>query len=364
MTHPTTRPFFSISAVLALSALVAAIFATSARAITLDTVPVGNPGNAADPSTGNLYGSVSHNYRIGTTEVTVGQYTAFLNAVAATDTYALYNPLMASDANIAGILQSGASGSYTYSVIGSPNRPVTYVSWGDAARFSNWLHNGQTTGAQGPGTTETGAYTLNGATTAGALNLVSRNAGATWFIPSESEWYKAAYFQPAAEGGDVDSYWAYPMGTNSAPYSDQPPGAAPDNTRVGNFYANDDSANGYDDGYAVTGSLSYSLSENYLTDGGAYSSSASFYGTYDQGGNVWEWNETLIGGSLRGLRGGGWDASSTHQQASFRDNFDPTGELFSFGFRVATVPEPSTYVLGATALFGLMAFRRRKLARA
>ena len=39
--------------------------------------------------------------------------------------------------------------------------------------------------------------------------------GARWFIPSENEWYKAAYHQPAAQGGDGDNYWAYPTGTNS-----------------------------------------------------------------------------------------------------------------------------------------------------
>ena len=98
-------------------------------------MPVGNVGNANDPATGSLYGGVGYAYRIGTTEVTVGQYTAFLNAVAATDTYALYNTSMATDLNIAGIARSGVSGSYSYSVIGSANQPVTYVSWGDAARF-------------------------------------------------------------------------------------------------------------------------------------------------------------------------------------------------------------------------------------
>ena len=68
-----------------------------------------------------------------------------------------------------GITQSGSSGSYSYSVTGSDsqaaNCPIFDVSWGDAARFCNWLQNGQPTGAEGTGTTETGAYTLNGATT-------------------------------------------------------------------------------------------------------------------------------------------------------------------------------------------------------
>ena len=51
-----------------------------AQAITIDTVAVGNAGNAADTLTG--YGSVGYNYNIGKHEVTAAQYTVFLNAVA------------------------------------------------------------------------------------------------------------------------------------------------------------------------------------------------------------------------------------------------------------------------------------------
>jgi len=342
-----------------LFAAVAAL-AIDARAITIPTVPVGNLGNANDPLTGSLYGGVNYAYRIGTTEVTVGQYTAFLNAVAATDTYALYNTSMATFLNIAGIARVGASGSYSYSVIGSPNHPVTYVSWGDSARFSNWLHNNQPTGAQGPGTTETGAYTLNGAI-ANQLNAVSRNSGATWFIPSENEWYKAAYHQPAAQGGDADDYWSYPMRANSVPYSDQPPGATPNNTQVGNLYNNDSLANGYNDGYAVTGSTSYSSSQNYLTDAGAYTLSTSPYGTFDQGGNVWEWNESLFSLQFRGKRGGAWNSGFTFDSQSARQsNLSPGSESSDVGFRVATiVPEPSTAVLTVIAC-GLMWVLRKR----
>ncbi|MEX2112933.1 MAG: SUMF1/EgtB/PvdO family nonheme iron enzyme, partial [Pirellulales bacterium] len=122
-------------------------------AVTIPTVPVGNAGNAADTevmTTDNTsgYGSVAYNYRIGTTEVTVSQYTEFLNAVAATDTFDLFDQAMTDDLNMGGIARTGSSGNYSYSVIGSPNRPVAYVDWGDAARFANWLHNGQPAGAQ------------------------------------------------------------------------------------------------------------------------------------------------------------------------------------------------------------------------
>ena len=135
-----------------------------------------------DGTTG--YGSVPYIYQMGKYDVTVGQYCQFLNAVAKTDTYGLYNSGMATDYPTIGITQSGSSGNYSYSVTGSysqaANCPIFDVSWGDAARFCNWLQNGQPTGAEGTGTTETGAYTLNGATTQSALMAITRNAGATY----------------------------------------------------------------------------------------------------------------------------------------------------------------------------------------
>ena len=138
---------FTLAGVLALTAVL------PLRALTLDTVTIGDLGNPND-STG--YGGVSYRYAIGKYEVTLNQYTEFLNAVADTDTYALYNIYMAADLNIAGISQTGTSGSYAYSVIGDGNRPVSYVNWFGAARFTNWLHNGQPTGLQTASTTEDG----------------------------------------------------------------------------------------------------------------------------------------------------------------------------------------------------------------
>ncbi len=232
-----------------------------------------------------------------------------------------------------GIARANSPGSYVYSVIGDGQRPVTYVSWFDAARFSNWLHNGQpNTGSQTAETTEQGAYALNGATSGVGF---SKGGGAQYWIPSESEWYKAAYYQPLAEGGDADGYWLYPMQTDTVPYSDQPPGATPDNTRVGNFYAEDGLANGYDDGYVVhTGG-------NALTPVGAYIGSDSYYGTFDQGGNLWEWNDEIFFGSSRGLRGGSWGNSEYFLQSSNLLDNDPTLENHTLGFRVAAVPEPT-----------------------
>jgi formylglycine-generating enzyme required for sulfatase activity len=326
-----TRPFLLLAATLAFSA--------SAKAVTIATVPVGDLGNPNDPATGNLYGGVNYPYRIGKYEVTSAQYVAFLNAVAATDTYGLYDPSNMSGSNGPGIIRNGASGNYTYTLAGAANHPVNYVTWADAARFANWLHNGQPTGLQNTNTTEDGAYTLNGTTSESALVTIARNVNAKWFIPSESEWYKAAYYQPATKGGDSDSYWAYPMRTNGIPFSDQPPGATPDNTRVANFNKNDGVANGYDDGYAVTGSTSFDIHSNYMNDVGAYVSSASYYGTFDQGGNVGEWNDAIVlsGLGYRGMRGQSFLSSSVGLAASYRENVGPRQVQIGYGFRLATV---------------------------
>ena len=93
-------------------------------------MPVGDPGNVADPLTG--YGAVSYSYSIGEYNVTMGQYTAFLNAVATTaDPYGLYNTSMATATPTYGITQTSTSAGFVYAAKGnSANVPVTYVSWG------------------------------------------------------------------------------------------------------------------------------------------------------------------------------------------------------------------------------------------
>jgi formylglycine-generating enzyme required for sulfatase activity len=282
--------------------------------IAYQAVTVGNPNNANDRG-GSQIGAVAYSYQIGTYAVTIGQYAAFLNSVAKTDPYSLYNTNMATEPAIAGIQRSGSSGSYTYSVIGSPNRPITYVSWFDAARFANWMTNGQ-----GSGSTETGAYTLKGAVSG---NAVAANAGAKFRLPTGNEWYKAAYYDPTLNSG-TGGYYAYATKSNTAP---------------GNVIGSGTNQANYNNGvFSVTQNSSYDADQNYLTDVGAFSGSGSFYGTFDQSGNVFQWND-LDGtpGSSRGYRGGNWINNNPFiLSSSDSDAGRPSDEGRFVGFRLAS----------------------------
>jgi len=275
--------------------------------ILMSMVTVGNVGNAADTNTGSVYGAVSYSYQIGTYDVTGSQYTAFLNAVGSTDTYALYNASMGTDPNSYGVAQisrSGTSGSYTYAVLNSTgNRPISYVSWFDCARFSNWMVNGQ-----GSGSTETGAYTLVDGQRTGTAPAA--NAGASFRIPTENEWFKAAYYK----GGSTNAgYWTYATQSNVAP------GTA---TGSGANQANYNNAIGH------------------ATDVGSFPGSGSSYGTFDQSGNVFQWNDLAgTAGLSRGLRGGSWANDSYTLSSSNRVyGFDPSNEYNFVSFRLVSGP--------------------------
>lgn len=290
--------------------VIAAVSLPSFGQIVIPTVTVGNPGNGPDPSTGALYGSVAYTYNISTFEVTNAEYAEFLNAVAWEDTHSLYNSNMAGA--FGGINRFGPIGAFVYTTIsGRENYPVTYVSFWDAARYANWLHNGQPTGAQDHSTTESGAYTLNGVTN--PLDAPTRNTGWRWAVTSEDEWYKAAYHQPASQGGDVDDYWLFPISSNTI----------------------------------TTAQANYGAVVNDITPVGSYA--PNFYGTFDMGGNLWEWNEAIIGppiGSSRGLRGGAFTQfGDLTLRASSRYSFEPQNEVGSVGFRVtqAYVPCAADY---------------------
>lgn len=269
----------------------------NANKVTIDFVTVGDPGNAPSKKTSrderNL-GSVAAPYQIGKYEVTAHQYCDFLNAVAAVDTFQLYDKRMSSDKKVEVISRIKTAVGYHYEVKnGRGDFPITYVSWLEAARFCNWMHNGQPVGPQGPTTTERGAYELNGATIF-KINLekqyCSANPDATYFIPTEDQWCKAAYYK----GGSSNAgYWMYPTQSDDAPghtIGDQP-NQANYKESEGNEEKNPS-----------------------LTPVNAFTGSCSYYGVFDMGGNVWEWTDApcFEGGDYKVLtyyiHGGSWNS--------------------------------------------------------
>jgi len=322
------------------TALLAAISCPAFAVVTIDWVTIGDPGNAAQSAAnrthsefgGDGWGSVSYTYRMSRNETTIAQYAEFLNAKATTDPYGLYNTNMASNGNIAGIQRSGTSGSYSYSVIGSGDRPITYVSWFDAARFANWMHNGQ-----GSGDTETGAYLISG-------TIAYRNSEATIYLPTIHEWHKAAYYDPTHMNG-AGGYWLHANRSDSLTNNDPTVGG---------------SANYRDGDYAVTQSGSYSSTQNYLTAVGAYGSdSQNYYGLNDMAGNVFEWSHGAENPAF--LRGGAWTGFEIMSRSSeYFIAGNPYWESSDGGFRLAAaIPEPSTVLFGLLGLFPLLSRRRK-----
>lgn len=307
------------------------LFKVALEEVLIDQVTVGDAGNAADPLTG--FGAVDYEYKIARNETTISQYAIFLNAVARTDTYALYNTSM-TESSINGISRSGIPGAYTYTVNpGSGNKPITFVNWFSAARFANWMHNGQPVGAQNASSTETGAYTLNGKTS----GIVAKNSGANVWIPSDNEWYKAAYYDPDKSEAGVGGYWLH--ANQSDVMTSNTIGVAGASNHV---IAGD---------YAVwAGGTSWGI-----TDVGAYGvNSESAYGTNDQTGNVMEWTDgvagQIAGGTSRVLLGGPWTGSESSLRSSTRNNLVPTLQTEIVGFRVATTTKNYDAIAGRIPL--------------
>jgi len=304
------------------------VIPTSAGGVTIAWSPVGNPGNALDPLTG--HGAVAYSYNIGTYDVTNSQYAEFLNAKDPTgaNTLGLWNIGMASATfGYGGInFNAGNADGDKYTLVsGRENHPVGNETWYSAIRFANWLNNGQ-----GSGDTESGAYTLLGGTPTPSNGLsVTRNAGATVFLPSEDEWYKAAYYNPG-----TNSYFLYPTSSNVPPIASPP-------TPLAN-HAN----------LTPTGAATF-------TDVGAYSGTASPYGAFDMAGDTWQWTETL-NGVARVQRGASWVDSPSQTASSYYYVIPPQSDAGNNGFRLAMIPEPSTLVLAALGFGALAAFAARR----
>jgi formylglycine-generating enzyme required for sulfatase activity len=302
--------------ILVANAAIADTFGTGANQFTIPFVSI---SGATNPTSG--YGIVNGDYRMGAYEITNDQWNKFA-------------------ASLGMPVTGNPSTAYDYSpYFTGTNVPTNSVSWYEAAQFVNWLNTStghqaayKFTGAQG-----TGDYTF-APWSSGDLGYnvgnPYRNANAFYFMPSEDEWVKAAYWN----------------GTALQTYA----------TKAGDTLFQGNGTNGgwnyYDNGYATNPYGPWNIG----------SGSEELNGTHDMMGNVWEWMESpwasgdYGAGSSRGLRGGVWFRGSDILAASFRYYDDPPDEIYSIGFRVASVPEPGSLIMTAMiALTGLLYYRRQ-----
>jgi formylglycine-generating enzyme required for sulfatase activity len=273
----------------------------SSADVIIPTVIVGDPGNPpVDTGWRAGLGTVDYEFHISKFEVTVGQYAAFLNAVARTsDPYGLFTESMPE----AGISRTVGSANVKWAVAqGYENKPIRYLDFWSAARFANWMTNGQPTADAGPGVTEDGMYDL----LEGGLEVQRdleawQNGGVA--VVSRDEWVKAALYDPTKHwrGG----YWEWPTRSDDTPRK-----MVPNNT-------NPNSAN-------------YNNVVGTVTEVGAYSTANTYYGTFDQFGNVDEWTDTI------GENANRWTDGSNFAQlgSGFRS---PSSWTYTRGFRVVSL---------------------------
>jgi hypothetical protein len=290
-------------------------FGSGGNTFTIDFVSIGNVGNAADTRAGSGSfgrGAVPYEYRIGTYEISQN------------------NIDHATASGLANVTAGRWAG----------NQPAANISWYEAAAFVNWMNTSTGKQAAYNLTFSGGSWSMTlwssaDAWTLGGTNLY-RHKNAYYFLPSENEWYKAAYYNPAGT-----NYFLYPTG------SDAVPAAVAGGTSAGTMV------------YEAASPIPVAV-----TNAGGLSP----LGTMAQGGNVSEWMETAFsgtndgsGGLSRTVRGGWWSANQFGVSAAFRNHPSASEESQIDGLRVASVPEPSTYALlllsGAASLWAL---KRRK----
>ena len=292
-------------------------FGTGANQFTLDFVSISGASNptsgipSQDPAF--TFIGVNYNYRIGTYEITNDQWNKFTAAYGTVTG----SPLNAYDNN------STTTGL----------NPINNVSWYEAAQFANYLNTSTRHQAvyKFTGTIHTGDYTLAvwDVTDAGydASNPY-RNKNAFYFLPTENEWVKAAYWN----------------GTNLQTYAnasvDDLISGKPDPTKW-NYYPSPGS-----EFWAVGRGVE------------------ELNGTYDMMGNIYEWMESSYSGdyllgSPRVNRGGSYFSDYFSISSGIRSASNLYSEDIRRGFRVASIPEPATVAL--LAFGGLAVLRKRKI---
>ena len=344
---------------LAAAMMVAIVASQPATAqVTFDWATVGNPGNAPDtltmtkgavPDNTTGYGSVGYTYQISKYDVTNAQYVQFLNAAdpSGSNTTKIYDARM-SAANL-GLAYTGginfnaaATSGSKYSVkTGQESFPATWIRWDSGGRMVNWLANGQ-----GSGSTESGVYDMS-VLTSGFATPPTRAPGATIFLPSENEYYKAAYYDPTKSG--TGGYWQYGTQSDTAPSSVAPAGTS----NSANIGAGTDgqSAGTLASTMATTGST-FDSAVNYLTAVGAYTAATSAYGLYDVEGLVYNWTEgtrTSFGNQLPIYRGGSWRYNEGASGAAYRNVYSgaAVASYAWYGLRIASLPStpPATITI-------------------
>jgi len=323
-------------------------------AVTVSWVTVGDPGNPNDTintGTNPNYGAVGYTFRIMKFEWTNAQYLGFLNAVDpdGTNPNGIYSASMGTNAR-GGIsfTSSNSVGSKYASRTNMADKPVNFVSWFAAARVANWLHNGApvsgSSSALASAPQNTGAYTL-GTGTSG--NAPAKNAAAQYWIPTENEWYKAAYYRGS---GTNAGYWKFGTQSSSAP------------TAVGATTVGTGSSGGTSP--VITGNAA---NWNVAADWGGQNGNVttvgtngrpSAYGAFDMTGNVGEWNDLNgVSSATRGSRGGSWIDGPVSFYISSTTPFttgNVTVENHVLGFRLATTTPGVPEIDGSGARLALV----------
>lgn len=305
-----------------------------ASALPISWIPIGDAGNSGDPLTHQL-GAVKNNFEIAQYEVTAAQYTVFLNAVATEqDPHHLYDENMEKNPAIACITRSGDQPPFVYSTIsGRENIPITYVSHNNALRFINWLENGYPSRDAGDdiitASTEIGAYTFSNQ---GNQERATRNIDSTFYLPTQDEWVKAAYYK----GGNLHAgYWMYPTAHDIAPYYQ---------------YGLPENRANYQTKVASWSTWGQSFKLLLVNDS---PQSVSGYGVSDMGGNVAEWTDSTDLQSNNFVLGGSWQSeysiwnNNDLMRTANPKTQDPTIGSETVGFRIAAIannPSPAASI--------------------